>query len=258
MDLRGIWNRLRRAVGRYEESHNFTCDVCGREVFGGERICAVCKKSLPWNEKVCPLCGRRVGEEGICLDCKERPLTVKKARSCFSHEGEAARLVVRYKRGSKYLFRTLADVLEPFLKEFPQTDALTFVPMTAKAEKARGYNQSRLLAEELSRRSGLEFLAPAEKRRETAAQKFLGRKEREENLQGCFHVRERKAVRGKHILVLDDTLTTGATASELASVLLRAGAAEVDLLTVTSVPRKNPFGVPPKEPRKKPRKKNGV
>ena len=90
-----------------------------------------------------------------------------------------------------------------------------------------------------------ELLSPAEKTRETEGQKFLGRKEREENLKGCFHVRDRKSVRGKRVLIVDDTLTTGATANELAGALLRAGAAEVGLITVTSVAKKFPFGEPP-------------
>lgn len=245
-DFRALLKKFRRAAERYEEEHNFTCDICGREVFANERVCGICMGSLPWNNGVvCPLCGRKEGEAGVCLDCKERPLTVSKARSAFVHEGEAARLVVRYKRGEKYLFRTVCDLLFPLLgKEFPEADALTFVPMTQKAEKARGYNQSRLLAVELSGRSGIELLAPAEKRRETEAQKFLGRKERAENLLGCFHVSDKKAVKGRRILIIDDTLTTGATASELATALLRAGAARADLLTVTSVPRKDPFGIP--------------
>ena len=114
--------------------------------------------------------------------------------------------------------------------------------MTKKAERARGYNQSRLLAEELARRCGLEFLAPAVKQRETKAQKFLGRAERAENLKGCFHIHDRKGVRGRRILLVDDTLTTGATSDELASALLHAGAAAVYLVTVTSVPKKDPFG----------------
>lgn len=253
MKLRAIFEKCKSAFLRYEETHNFTCDVCGAEVFSNERVCASCRKGLPWNRgAVCPLCGRKTGEAGVCLDCKQTPLAVKKARSCFVHEGEAARLVVRFKRGEKYLFRTLSDLMQPLLEEeFARCDSLTFVPMTERAEKERGYNQSRLLAEELAKRSGKELLAPAIKRRETAAQKTLGRKERQENLKGCFHIRERKLVRGRSVLLVDDTLTTGATASELASALLRAGAKEVDLLTVTSVPKKDPFGKPPQTKRRR-------
>lgn len=217
---------------------NCTCDICNREVFGGERICKTCLSALPWNDgAICPLCGRMVAEEGICAECKAKPLAVDRARSVFSHEGEAARLVVRFKGGEKYLKEALFKLLSPFLCEhFSETDALAFVPMTEKAQKARTFNQSRLLAEALAESCGRELLECLEKVRDTDAQKTLGRREREENLKGCFRVTDKTSVKGKNILIIDDTLTTGATSSELATVIKRAGAKEVCLLTVTSVP----------------------
>ena len=233
-----FFSKIADWLRRYDETHNFTCDVCGREVFAGERVCAACRKTLPFNDRlICPYCGRRVREAGVCLECKQSRPAVEKARSAFVHEGEAAALVLRFKKGSKYLFRTLCDFLTPLLeREFADADSLTFVPMTKRARRKRGYNQSRLLAEELSRRSGKQFLDAAEKRRETSMQKSLGRREREKNLKGCFRVTDKSAVRGKHIVIVDDTFTTGSTVSELARALLHAGAERVYALTVTSVP----------------------
>ena len=245
--FRGLFLKIDRVKDKYDETHNFTCDICGREVFSNERVCASCNKDLPWNNAaVCPFCGRKVLEEGTCLECKAEPLKVKKARSVFTHEGEAMHLVLRFKKqGQKYLFRTLTDFLEPvLLREFPPEAVLSFVPMTEKAEKARGYNQSRLLCGELARRTGREVLFVAKKTRETPPQKTLGRKEREKNLEHCFHVFDRKGVREKEIVLIDDTMTTGSTASALADALKRAGAKEVYLLTVTSVQYKYPFGLP--------------
>ena len=232
--------RVREWLRRYGDTHNFTCDVCGREVFGGERVCAACMKALPFNNgHVCPFCGRKVLEPGVCIECKDHRPAVEKARSCFVHDGEAAALVLRFKRGQKYLVRTLAEFLLPVLtREFPAAEALVFVPMTRRAERKRGYNQSRLLAEELSRRSGLPVLAAAEKKRDTAAQKTLGRKEREENLAGIFRVDRACGLKGKRLVIIDDTFTTGATVSELGRALVKAGAAEVNALTVTSVPKR--------------------
>lgn len=248
--LKVLFSKLDRRKNEYDERYNFTCDVCGREVFDNERICAACKKTLPWNDGfVCPFCGRKVLEAGTCIECKDEPLKVQKARSCFTHEGEALRLVLRFKKqGQKYLFRTLCDCLEPLLqKEFPPYAALSFIPMTEKAEKARGYNQSRLLAEELARRTGREFLDVAKKTKETPQQKTLGKRERAKNLEGCFRVFDRKRVRDREIVLIDDTMTTGATASTLADALKRAGARNVFLLTVTSVQKKNPFGIAEEE-----------
>ncbi len=214
---------------------NFTCDICGREVFSGERFCAACYAALPWNNgEVCPLCGRKVLEKGICIECKQNLPVFDGARSAFTHEGEAARLVVRFKRGEKFLYIALSEVLLPLAKSF-DADSFCFVPMTEKAEKARGYNQSRVLAEELARVTGLELLDCIEKTRESEEQKALGRKERSENLKGCFRVKDGKRVKGRRVILVDDTMTTGATASELAARLKRVGAEKVFLVTVTSV-----------------------
>lgn len=242
-----FFQRIRERIKKYDDEHNFTCDVCGREVFENERVCAQCKKELPWNNgHVCPICGRKVLEEGVCLECKQKPVGVDMARSAFTHEGEAARLVVRFKRGQRYLYRTLAELLLPLLKkEFSGADALVFVPMTARAEKKRGYNQARLLAEELAARCGKPVLDCVIKQKESKPQKSLGRMEREKNLEGCFHVTDRKVVKGKNLLIIDDTFTTGSTVTVLSDCLKRAGAAGVCALTVTSVQYKNPFGNPP-------------
>ena len=242
-DLEGLKKAVAARIERYDESHNFTCDLCGREVFSNERVCNVCTRALPWNNgAVCPFCGRKTGEAGICLDCKESRIQVDKARSCCTHEGEAAHLVLKMKR-TKYLYRAMAELAQPLAAaEFSDADAFTFIPMTKTAEKKRGYNQSRLFAGDLARRCGKECVTVAEKIRETDAQKFLGRKEREENLKGCFRITQKAAVAGKRILIVDDTLTTGATSGELAKALRKAGAEKVYLITFTSVQKKYPFG----------------
>lgn len=235
--IKALLSRAREALDRYDARHHFTCDICGRELFSGERVCARCLGALPFNDgPVCPFCGRQVAEGGTCMDCKTAPLAADRARSRFLHKDAAAGLVLRFKRGERYLAETLAELIAPLLEQFPDADALAFVPMTERAERKRGYNQTELLARVLSARTGIGVLSALSKTRETAAQKALGRKERAENLKGCFHVFDRKGVRGKRIVLVDDTLTTGATAGEIARVLKRAGAERVYLLTVTSVP----------------------
>ena len=234
--------RLFARIGGYARTHNFTCDICGREVFADERICADCMKALPVIALRCPVCGRRVREEGVCSACKAHRPVARRALSRFTHEGEAARLVRRYKGGERYLARTLAGQLLPLMAQYPDTDALVPVPMTAHAKRRRGFDQTLLLAQELSALCAVPVLCAAQKRRETAPQKALTRVERAKNLEGCFFVPDRSAVKGKRLLIVDDTYTTGATADELAATLLRAGAKQVDVLTVTSVEDRAPFG----------------
>ncbi len=235
-----FFTKLKEKLERYERECNFTCDVCEKEVFSNERICSDCMASLPFlRGACCPLCGRAVKEEGICLECKQKPLSVHKVRSVFLHEGEAAHLVLRFKMGEKYLRFALSQLLLPLQnRQFEESELIVGVPMTEKSQKRRGYNQSYLLARELARLSGKEYLEVCVKKRETEAQKTLNRREREENLKGCFSVTDRKAVKGKSVLIVDDAFTTGSTLSELAETYKRAGASKVDGITLTSVPQK--------------------
>lgn len=240
--MKGIFARIAARLRDYERSHNFTCDVCGREVFSGERLCEACTRALPLIGTHCPVCGRAVREAGVCAACKQRRPAADAVRSRFLYEGEAARLVLRFKNGERYLAFPLAQFLVPLLSEFPGADALVPVPMAVRALRRRGYNQAELLARELSALTGLPVLTAAEKRRETPPQKSLSRREREKNLEGCFHVTDRKAVRGKKLIIVDDAYTTGATVDVLAAVLRRARAEKVYAVAVTSVRDKAPFG----------------
>lgn len=240
-----LFKSVAEAISRYDDAHNFTCDNCGREVFDGRRLCEACRQTLPYNDKeVCPLCGRRVRESGICMECKEKPLSVDKARSLWIHEGDAAKLVRLFKTGSKYLFRMFAEETAPFAeREFAEVDSIVFVPMTEKDRKKRGYNQSYLLAKRLAEKTGKNLLDVLEKRRDTVDQRELTRREREENMKGAFAVTDKAAVCGRRILIADDTLTTGATVDAIALALKNAGAERVFAVTATSVEKKYPYGI---------------
>lgn len=133
-------------------------------------------------------------------------------------------------------------MLAPYLKNvyienFFAPDIITFVPMSIKAEEKRGYNQSELLADALAKLLSLEAYCTLEKVKDTARQAELDFEERSKNLKGAFKVTDKKFVKGKHVLVVDDVLTTGATSHEVASALKTAGAKSVYLLTVASVSR---------------------
>lgn len=232
-------------IARYDDTHNYTCDNCGKEVFNGRRLCETCREELPYNDgNTCPLCGRRVKELGICTECKEKPLVAERARSLWLHEGDAAKLIRQFKTGRPYLYRALAEETAPLVeREFGGADAVVFVPMTKKALKARGYNQSCLLARSLAERTGKELLCVLEKKKDNADQRELTRREREENMRNAFAVRDKSAVKGRTVLIVDDTLTTGATIDAVATALKGAGAKTVFAVTATSVEKKHPFGI---------------
>lgn len=228
--------RLLKAVKEAVHPADFTCDICGRETFG-TNICEDCAKALEFNDKeVCPVCGRKTLRPERCAECKNKPPLFKRAVSYFIYEGGVVELIKRFKSGAGYLKEYFADGICKRLKGFPEFDCIVYVPMTRRAKLRRGYNQGELLAKAVSVRVDKPVILRAvEKRRDTGEQKDLSHKERIKNIEGCFRVVKSKEVKDKRVLVVDDVLTTGTTANEMAKVLLRAGAKKVYLATVASV-----------------------
>ena len=233
--LNGIISRIRDIF--FPE--NLTCACCGADLYADQPFCPHCLKELPFNHGfICDKCGRSIKEDyPVCLECKANMPAFDTARSAFRYEGELVRMIKEFKTGGKYLASVFAEYMYTYvLAQFSDADFAVFVPMTEKDEKKRGYNQSELLAEKVCERSGLKLEREIiVKTRETGAQKELTRKERAENMEGSFRVHNRVACRGKNILIIDDVLTTGATAGALAKTLYGAGADKVYLLTIASV-----------------------
>lgn len=153
------------------------------------------------------------------------------------YEGAARTLVhtLKYSRGM-WLARDLGDVLEGCARasfDVGAIDTIIPVPLNAARFRKRTYNQSALLAEELSSRLGVpsptRLLA---RTRHTPTQTHLTAEERRRNVAGAFAVREPLLVRGRTVLVVDDVMTTGSTLSEIAATLKAAGAWRVWALAI--------------------------
>lgn len=235
----GFKDFIRKVMFRRE----WTCVSCGVELFGEEYFCPDCIKKLPFiGANKCNHCGRSaLLNEEYCDTCKNFFTSVDIARSVFDYRGKIAYLIQKFKfNGEKHLATVFAKYMLPvMLKNFPRTDFITFVPMTEKARKKRRYNQTELLANELSMLSNVPCYQAVTKKKETQRQVKLGKAERLKNLQGAFSVIDKKLISGKKILLIDDVLTTGATAQAIACLLKDKGAEQVYLLTISSVPDKS-------------------
>jgi ComF family protein len=118
-------------------------------------------------------------------------------------------------------------------------DAIVPVPLHWRRRWQRGFNQSALLAKAVARRYAAPVESPLRRRRATAAQAGLTHARRRANVAGVFAVKRPAAVAGRRILLIDDVMTTGATAAACAAALKRAGARYVALLTLARVDRRS-------------------
>lgn len=215
---------------------DYTCDICGIETFK-TNLCPDCLKTVAFNNlKCCPVCGRKTAANEVCPECKAKLPEFKKAVSPLVYEGGSIVLLGKFKNGGAYLKEYFAGLLAEKLSSFPEADCIVCVPATKKSIKRRGYDQVKLLAKSLSKRTDIPVISDAlQKVKETPVQKGLTRDERAKNVLGSFKAIKRKELKGKKVLVLDDVLTTGATADEVCKIVKSCGATEVYLATVASV-----------------------
>ncbi|MDI6799993.1 MAG: ComF family protein [Actinomycetota bacterium] len=227
--MSGLWSSLIEVI------YPIRCVICKRG--GGEIICSSCRDNLPLIEKpICRRCGKPTGADvNSCLDCRGR-FKFEKARSLGLFEAGLKEAVygLKYKnRRSVACF--LGEMAAPILADFSDVDIATFVPLSRKKMKKRGYNQAELIASRIAEGAPLPVLSLMERTSEEMDQVSLTHKERQRNVKGVFKVIKPGAAAGKNILLIDDVFTTGATADECSKVLLKAGAAKVDLLTIARV-----------------------
>lgn len=235
-----IIKSIKEFVKKYFFNPTWRCLVCGKEVFSKERFCSDCEKSLPYNDgPICAHCGRKtVAFTEYCSTCKNNLVDLDMCRSAFSYEYPMSKLVKDAKyNNARYLIEFFAEKLSlVYFQNYFNSDYLVYAPMTEKAEKKRGYNQSLILAEKLSVLINVPVLHAVKKVKETERQATLSRAERLKNLDNAFRVVDKKSVKDKNILIIDDVSTTGATAQIIANRLKKAGAKTVKLLTVCSTP----------------------
>jgi len=177
--------------------------------------------------------------EGRCALCRLGLRQFDAAYTYGAYEGTLRKLIHLFKySGIRTLARPLAARLALALPRSQSFDLIVPMPLHWFRSWRRGFNQSALLAAELSRRTGIPVREAVRRKRATLSQAGLSNAQRRSNVKGAFALRRGMAVQGKRILLVDDVMTTGATATACAQVLKEAGAASVVLLTVARVDRR--------------------
>lgn len=214
------------------------CTLCG--VRSEACLCEDCHRDLPFltlgGTTVCPRCSAQSGDNQICGACLSAPPHFDDTTSAFHYSYPLDRLMQAYKFNANLgLLPFFADSLARAIRAnhasrandlATQPDLVIPLPLAPKRLAERGFNQSALLGARVSQTLGIRFEARGMLRvRETPPQTGLNREARLKNVRGAFDCAHR--LDGKHVVVVDDVMTTGATLSEAAKVLKKAGAARV-------------------------------
>ena len=222
------------------------CLACGtvltREAAIAGLLCAPCLDQAGLiAPPVCERCGLPLAEPGpLCTGCDWDPPDFRAARAALRYGAVAKRLILPFKYADRpEAAAGLASLmLKPGAALLGRADLLVPVPLHRKRLAKRGYNQAAQLARALGRDSGVPALADALRRtRATPPLEGLDQEARAEALAGAIAVRPRRraAIAGRSVLLIDDVLTTCATASACARALLDAGATAVDVLALARV-----------------------
>ena len=170
----------------------------------------------------------------LCEHCKN--LLFIAARSCGSYKGAFREVILKLKTSPQIPDRLLKNLVEAFhrLPNAAQISMMIPVPLHRERLRERGFNQAEIMAEALSkalplRTQNICVIREKATERHRAGMDF---KKRQQIIKGAFTVRAPKLIYAKNILLLDDVMTSGSTANELAEALLDSGAASVSLLTV--------------------------
>lgn len=217
------------------------CVACQAATGEAQALCAVCWSGLPLIER--PYCERLgtpfaidLGPGLLSPAAIADPPVFDRARAACRFDGTARELVHRLKYGDRTelaltLGRMMAQAGHELLGE---AEIVAPIPLHRSRLWSRRFNQAAALADVIARQAGRP-LAPMllARVRRTRRQIGLSRSQRADNLQGAFRVPQatRPQVEGRRVLLIDDVLTTGATANAAARALLRAGARAVDVLT---------------------------
>jgi len=201
-------------------------------------LCVGCDGDLPISDHACPRCAEPLSSTAkaqLCGECLHRAPRFNVAHCAYRYEFPVDHLV----RGLKYhgrlaYARVLGELLARRLRRvhdnvWPQ--CIVPVPLAAERFRDRGFNQATEIGRELQSRLGIPLRTDLVARtRDTREQAGLDRKERRTNVRNAFRLEQRLPIR--HVAILDDVITTGSTANELARILQRGGAERVEVWAV--------------------------
>ena len=219
------------------------CILCQKTVDQALEICSECYQELPHNDVCCQRCALPLAEginnTVLCGRCIRKTPAFDYAYSPFRYEDEVIGLVHQLKFGEKISYaKAMGEMLfRQLLATDEKPDCLLPVSLHSSRLRQRGFNQSIEISRVISRQLSIPIERTAIVRhRSTVAQTGLNAKQRQKNIRGAFSVVAE--LNYKHVLIIDDVMTTGATVNELARVLKKNKVERVGVLSIARAPVK--------------------
>ena len=221
------------------------CLICDQSC-GALQLCPTCADQLQPPEHSCPLCAlpRDLDSPAPCSRCQRHPPRYRQCIAATEYGPASARLVNRLKHQRQLPpAGAMAEALvqrvnSRYTHAAKEIDLLVPVPLSRKRLQWRGFNQAVEIARPLARKLALPLAVDACDRQHTeTSQQTLDVSARQANLGNTFFVRKPALVAGRRIAIVDDVMTTGATANALCTILLEAGATHCDLWCFARTPR---------------------
>lgn len=221
------------------------CLLCGETTDTPQPICTPCESELPWLGDQCSICALPLPMAGLrCGQCATQPPAFERVLAPWAYDFPIDSLIARFKHQAKWpLGRLMGELLAQSLQHhfnegLEPPDALVPVPLANRRLRQRGFNQASMLARWLS----ATLKIPCEEQllrrvQDTPAQQALDARARRRNLRQAFAITPDAVLGNRHLALVDDVLTTGATAQALARLLLDAGAARVDVYCLARTPK---------------------
>lgn len=219
------------------------CPACREIVTRDGSFCADCFATLAFiTDPACACCGLPfdvdAGEEALCGDCAANPKPYARARAAFRYDGAVVPLLLGFKHGGRtHLAKLLAAQMRRLMPAAGEVDVLVPVPLDRRRLFKRGYNQAGMIALALGRAThipvAVDGLVRVKPTRSTAG---LSRAGRFRAAQGAFKAQGSRFA-GQRVVLVDDVMTTGATAEAATRALIRGGAEAVVVLTAARAVR---------------------
>ena len=201
-------------------------------------VCGVCGK-IDKNSlcKKCEIQLRKQAVYGIDHYSQDSDQIIDEHLYIFMYGGVIRQIFLNYKFNEKaYLYKTFTNFLlknEKFVEIIKSYDIIIPVPVSKERRKKRGYNQSGLIAKEISKKLNIPINQTSLKKvKNIVAQSTLNKEQREKNIQGAYIMKNAKSLKSKKVLIIDDIYTTGSTINECSKILYEVGTNKIGALTI--------------------------